>query len=158
MGTSDFTFDVQIPYELCLRINSTDTKDSIYLKVSSPVFSNDTITSFPVIDTVSGGYLSINKRFCWKTDCSLRGLGRVPFYLTLKDNGCPSPRSAKKNVYVNILDMPLVNPSNILCLTLANNKTIVYWGDSTGNNPYFKQYNLYRGIDYNNWVLVDSIT
>jgi hypothetical protein len=61
-------------------------------------------------------------------------------------------------VYVNIIDMPLVNPNSILCLTLAENKTIVYWGDSTGNNPYFKQYNLYRGIDYNNWVLIDSIT
>lgn len=150
-------FDVQIPKELCFRINSTDTKDSIYLKVSSPIFTNDTITSFPVVDTVSGGYLSINKRFCWKTDCSLRGLGRVPFYLTLKDNGCPSPRSAKKNVYVNIINVPLINQASIICLTLADNKTIVYWADSTGNNPYFKQYNLYRGIDYANWVLVDSI-
>jgi hypothetical protein len=55
-------FDVQIPKNLCFRINSTDTKDSIYLKVSSPIFSNDTITSYPVVDTVSGGYLSIKQK------------------------------------------------------------------------------------------------
>ncbi len=31
-------------------------------------------------------------------------------------------------------------------------------GDSTGdNNPYFKQYNIYRGIDNKNFTLIDSI-
>lgn len=151
-------FDIQIPKELCFRIKSNDTKDSIYLKVNSPIFTNDTITSYPTIDTISGGLLSINKKFCWKTDCSLQGIGRVPFYLTLKDNGCPSPRSSKKNVYVNVIDAPTISPTDILCLTLADNKTTIYWGDSTGNNPYFKQNNLYRGIDYKNWVLIDSIS
>lgn len=153
------TVEVQVPDNICLKIRGVDQTDSIYMRIVTP-FSDSVFASLPVFDSISAGKLMVETKFCFQTGCEHeRVKNSFPVYVELVDNGCPISRNAFTTFWVKIKPMPLVNSTDLLCMTLENDKeTYFYYGDSTKpSNPYFERYNIYRGIDYKNNKLIDSV-
>jgi gliding motility-associated-like protein len=151
------TFEIHIPNKLCFDVVTTDNKDSLYVTINGAIL-NSSIPNKPVVEKVTVGNLKTTTRFCWQTTCDLTGTNDQDFTVEVTDNGCPLPKSTKTNFTVKLIPMPLINPVDILCMTLVDDKeTIIYWGDSTGiNNPYFYKYNLYRSTDNFNYSILDT--
>jgi len=149
---------VQVPNRVCFDIVTTDTQDSIFVDISGNLLDSNKANMPTVTSRKMSGMMRTSTRFCWQTTCEQTGMKPQKFSVYAIDNGCPLPKSSQFNITVNILPMPLVNPTRILCMSLVDNKeTYVYWGDSTGTkNPYFRKYNLYRGINYNNSYVIDT--
>ncbi len=153
------TVDVQVPDLLCLKIRGIDQTDSIFLKISSPIMDSG-FKTFPVFDTLTGGFKVVETKFCLQSTCEHERLKEpFPVYISLVDNGCPISKNADATFWVRVHPMPLMNPTDLLCMTLVNDKeTYFYYGDSTDPaNPYFEKYNIYRGINYQNFKLIDSV-
>ncbi|MCF8427440.1 MAG: gliding motility-associated C-terminal domain-containing protein [Bacteroidia bacterium] len=153
------TVEIQIPEKACFKIRGIDPSDSLYMRITSD--SIDTIfQNHPIYDTLSVGYKFVETTICWQSDCQLEKLGKsVPFYVFVTDNGCPLPRNATSKFWVKFIPMPLVNSTDLLCMTLLNKEeTFVYFGDSTDpNDPSFDKYLIFRGINYQNFEVIDTI-
>lgn len=150
-------FNITVPDNLCFDILSTDNQDSIFVNVSGSILDSNIIDK-PVVLKIDSGNLKTTTRFCWQTTCALTNLPPQKFTVEVRDNGCPLPKISKATFTVNIIPMPLINPTDILCMILMDNKeTIIRWGDSTGNKSNFYKYNLYRSKDNVNYPILDSI-
>jgi len=148
---------VQIPDKLCFNVVAADGKDSLYVKIAGK-FLDANLTYKPEVARADTGLMKTSTRFCWQTSCDMTGIAPQTFTVEALDNGCPLPRTQKTSFTITVKPMPLINPNHILCMTLVDNKeTIIYWGDSTGNNPYFYKYNLYRGFNNTSFTIIDSI-
>ena len=153
------TVDVRVPEELCLKIRGMDQTDSIFLRVNSPMSDSGFVIK-PVYDTLVEGFKSLEAKFCFQSACEHERLKKpFPVYISMVDNGCPISRNVEATFWIRVNPMPVVNPTDLLCMTLVNDKeTYFYYGDSTDPaNPYFEKYNIYRGINYQNVQLIDSI-
>ncbi|OYU94586.1 MAG: hypothetical protein CFE21_15015 [Bacteroidetes bacterium B1(2017)] len=154
------TVEITIPDEVCFKIRGIDATDSVYMRISYD--SLDTaFVNRPIFDSLSAGLRSVQTTICWQTACELQTLNKpIPFTVYAYDNGCPISRNASSNFWVRIKPMPLVNPTDLLCMNLVNLKeTYLFYGDSTSpTNPYFDKYYVYRGINYKNFRVIDSIS
>lgn len=153
------TIEVQVPDEICVKIRGIDQTDSVFMRVITP-FSDSVYANLPVYDTLNAGYLAVETKFCIQSACEHEKVNSpFPVYVSITDNGCPISRNAEAIFWVRIKPMPLANPTDLLCMTLVDNKeTYFYYGDSTSRtNPYWNKYYIYRGIDYKNNKILDSI-
>jgi gliding motility-associated-like protein len=153
------TVEVQIPDNVCLKIRSIDLEDSVYLQVSMGDLDS-TIVNRPVFDTLSSGFKLAETEVCWQSACEMEKInGGIPFYIYTYDNGCPFSKNASAKFVIKFLPMPITNSTDLLCMTLENNAaTYVYYGDSTlQNDPSFAAYLVYRGINYENFTVIDTI-
>lgn len=150
-------FTIQIPEKLCFNIEATDATDSLFMTVYTT--SSDSPNKFtPDYSRSVNGFRKVTSQLCWQTECELSGLTTQKFKVEVKDNGCPMPNRTSATFTITLKPMPLVNATDILCMTLIDNKeTIFYWGDSTGNNPYFQKYIIYRSEGTNTYLPYDSI-
>lgn len=137
-------FLINIPEKLCFYIETNDPKDSLNM-VISPLAADTTLTFKPEYERISVGLKKVSTKVCWQTDCSNSYLTPQQFKVEVKDNGCPFPNRITGKFTIKTNPLPLVYPTDILCMTLIDNKeTIFYWGDSTGENPFFDKYIIYR--------------
>jgi gliding motility-associated-like protein len=150
---------ITIPDNVCFKIRGMDPSDSIYLRISMDSLDTS-FTSRPVFDTISSGYRLVETTICWQSSCELEGLKKaIPFHLYAYDNGCPISRNTASTFWIKFNPMPLVNSIDLLCMNLVSNKeTYIYYGDSTDSgNPYFDKYLVYRGVDFDNFKIIDTI-
>lgn len=94
----------------------------------------------------------------WQSHCGLNNKPLHKFTVTVKDKGCPIPKTTQRVFYIKALPMPTHPQTDVLCIELRNNQScIVYFGDSARYKPYFKCYNIYRADGDNNFKIIDSI-
>jgi len=150
------TIEVAIPEEICFKIEAFDNTDSIKLRVNSPALGLK-YQNLPRVDTFVHGLKYVRSNFCWQTNCEHQGIAPQPFYVDALDNGCPINRRVEGRFVIKIKSRDIINPIGMLCMSLYDdNKTIVYYGDSTPDTHFLKYY-IYRGINNSNYVLYDSI-
>ncbi len=151
---------VRIPvYEnVCFKIRGIDLEDSIYLQIRMGELDSS-IKSRPVFDTLVTGVKSVQTTVCWQGTCELEGIAPVPFFVNLRDNGCPIARNMESKFYVKFTPMPKVPSTDLLCMTLAELKeTTVYFGDSSDPaDPFFAYYLVYRGTNNANFKVIDTL-
>jgi gliding motility-associated-like protein len=151
---------VRIPVyeEVCFKIRGIDLEDSVYLSVRMGDLDSS-VTSRPVFDSLVAGVKSVQTTVCWKGTCELEDLAPVPFYVNLRDNGCPIARNVETKFYVKFTPMPKVPSTDLLCMTLADFKeTTVYLGDSSEpKDPFFAYYLVFRGINNANYQIIDTL-
>jgi gliding motility-associated-like protein len=152
------TIEIPVYEKVCFKIRGIDIEDSVFLRIKVGDFDS-TIKNRPVFDTLTVGHKLVQTTVCWQGSCEHEGLNAIPFFVNLKDNGCPIPRNVVSKFYVKFKAMPKVPSTDLLCMTLNGFKeTTTYYGDSSKlNDPFFKYYLLYRGIDNNNFQIVDTI-
>lgn len=155
LTSSDFQIDA--PGKVCFDITASDPTDSLFLTINNT--SPDTgMANKPVFERYVEGLKNISTRVCWQVDCSHDSITTQTFDVEVRDNGCPVSTRATASFSMTARPMPLVNPTDILCMTLVNNQeTIFYWGDSTGQNPYFSKYIIYRNAD-TSFLTLDSVS
>jgi gliding motility-associated-like protein len=152
---ADDTLYVTIPDTLNFALSLFD-KDGI-----------DTSTFETTLDTSEYQYLSvwatkpanaINYNMQWRTHCGINTDSVYKFTATATDKGCPIYKTSERVVWVKVKPMPLLPPTDVLCIELQNNKScLVYFGDSARHKPHFKQYNIYRASGNNVFQRIDII-
>ena len=154
------TISVQVPNQFCLKIKGTDPRDSVYLRVSSPVMSQNFDVK-PIFDTLSTGYREASTTFCLQSKCEHETLiSPFPVYVEVSDRLCPDSKITYDTFWVKIIPMPVVPSTDMLCMTLFNNaETAVYWGDSSSrSDTNFLTYYLYRFTGTGSLIVIDSIS
>lgn len=148
---------IQVPQSRnCIDIVSEDVTDSLWLTVS--MVKGDSTFQLPIENT-KVGFRRVTNRVCWPGDCGINKKDTIQLLVEVKDNGCPFPNKNSGTIMVVFNPMPLVNATDLLCMTLIDNKeTVLYWGDSTGNNPNFSRYILYRSVANSPFAPIDSFT
>jgi gliding motility-associated-like protein len=153
------SINVRIPDSVCFDIEVSDPTDSLYVSISGSVFSDTILSSRPTLtEAKPKGFKKAVSRFCWQTNCELSNVSQVKFDVEAIDNGCPFPKKSKTSFVVNIIPMPLINPIDLLCVQLLPNEIEFEYGDSTGNQPLFSKYFVYRSLNNGPFALYDSIS
>lgn len=157
-GITGSSFEVEAPGKVCFDIEGTDPTDSLFMTIDN-VSADTNIANKPTFERYTVGDKKMTTRVCWQTDCSFPNTTTQNFRVELKDNGCPVSTRALGFFNIKVKPMPVINPTDILCMTLVDDKeTIFYWGDSTGTQPLFSKYILYRSTDGVTYTPIDSIT
>lgn len=154
-AVSTDTLYVTVPDEITFGLTAYDADGIDSVIIESPLDSSelDYLTY-----SFNGSGTTRNYNWKWKTHCELHNKSLNKFVVTVTDKGCPIPKTIEANFYVKVLPMPVHPSTDVLCIELRNLKSsIVYFGDSARNKPYFKQYNIYRADGDTNFRLIDSI-
>lgn len=152
------TINVRIPDSVCFDIEVTDQFDSLYVNITGSVFNDTMLSSRPTLSNANPkGFKSAVSRFCWQTNCEMSDLSQIKFDVEAVDNGCPFPKKSKTSFVVNIIPMPLINSVDLLCVHLLPDSIEFEYGDSTGNQPLFSKYFVYRSTNDGPFLLYDSI-
>ncbi len=156
MPTDKDTIEVTIPNKTFfgISVSDQDSLDSVYVVVPNTLPNLAALTSaferFP---------RKVNYNWNFQTDCDLHGKPFHTFKVVATDKGCPIPKTVEYPFVVKVNPMPLHPQTDVLCIELRDNKeTLVYFGDSARNFPYYKQYNIYRSAAIPGlYDLLDSI-
>lgn len=151
------TITLSTPQSLCFDIEGSDFADSVFMTVKN--ISGDTnITVKPSFTRTINGFKKVTNRVCWTAACDLRPGTTQQLMVELSDNGCPFPTRSILPITLKTVPMPVTNATDLLCMTLVDDRaTTFYWGDSTGSQPFFLHYNLYRAVNNGPFILLDSI-
>lgn len=148
---------VTIPETIGFRVNVQDEDELDSVVIESDLAGEDSVR---LAFASRQSQKTSDYTWDWKTYCELHN-NRVPKKITVTavDKGCPIAKTSQRVFYINVLPMPLLPSTDILCLELNNNREItVRFGDSARTKPYFSSYNLYRAAGNNPFFLLDSIT
>lgn len=151
------TINVKIPEKTCVDIESVDITDSLFMTITN--ISSDTIfTTKPTFERFSTDQTTVKTRVCWQTSCNFPPNASQTLSINVKDNGCPKYATVNSTLVLNAIPMPTNYATDFLCMTLIDNKyTTMYWGDSTVYSPTFSKYYLYKAINEEPFILLDSI-
>ena len=156
-----FTKHIRIPESACFDIIIQDTLiDSMYIDIDGIGFFNPNFKEKPTLNTPSSFMAKkhAESQFCWQTGCSLTGAPPQLFNVKVTNGGC-SPITDATPFTVIIDSMPLVSPPDLLCMTLvSSHETMIDFGDSTLNDPYYYNHHIYRAVNKSSYELLDSIT
>lgn len=142
---------------LCFSLIVSDADaDSLFLTHSGNVFSlaNPAVTQDAVGDSV------IFTFFCWIPRCNDVNSNSYQATFTVKDNGCPLPKTTVHTYNITVTEPPHIPPANLLCLEyVGNDELVVHFNDTMGNySDFFTNYNVYRSVDGGSFLLHDIIT
>lgn len=119
------TIEIEVGNPTCLTISSVDPeKDSIYLRISSPIMDSN-FTELPTFDTLTKGIGLVSTPFCLKPSCEHLRLQR-PFPVTIiaTDNACPINQQSQKIFWVRVIE------SGVPVLTLFDDNNNLVNGDT----------------------------
>jgi len=151
------TIDFEVYKNNCFVIKAQDMGDSITMRIASSVFNNKTIGELPTVDTLIFGKDVIENKLCWTPSCDAFALRYIPINIEVQDLSCPISNISNKTIWLKIIAMPPVESTDMLCMTLSNdNQTYVYYGD-TSVIERFNYFLVYRGIDFKNYQVIDTI-
>ncbi len=149
------TLFVTIPNEIKFGIEvfDADSIDTIYVTTNIDSLEYTTV-GLNTTRTVNAATYN----WSWQSHCGLNNKPLHKFTVTVKDKGCPIPKTTQRVFYIKALPMPTHPQTDVLCIELQNNQScIVYFGDSARYKPYFKCYNIYRADGDNNFKIIDSV-
>jgi len=149
------TLFVTIPNEIKFGIDvyDSDSIDTIYVttNVDSLEYTTVGLTTTRTVNAATYNW-------SWQSHCGFNNKPLHKFTVTVKDKGCPIPKTTQRVFFIKALPMPTHPQTDVLCIELQNNQScIVYFGDSARYKPYFKCYNIYRADGDGNFKLLDSI-
>ncbi len=150
------TIDFEVYKTKCIYLKSEDAGDSLRMRISSSLFSEKKIGNLPFVDTLIYAKNTIENKFCFTPGCEAYSLGITPVDIELTNLSCPIENVGTRRIWINFLAMPPVESTNLLCMTLANNETYVYYGD-TSVIERFNYFLAYRGIDFKDYQVIDTI-
>lgn len=151
------TIDFYVYKNTCFTIKAKDVGDSLMMRISSSVFSNKTIGDLPKVDTLVYGNDNIESKLCWTPNCDAFALRYIPINIEVQDLSCLISNITNKTIWLKIIAMPPVESTDMLCMNLSNdNQTYVYYGD-TSIIERFNYFLVFRGIDYKNYQVIDTI-
>jgi gliding motility-associated-like protein len=145
---------VRIPDSITFKVLVSDDDDLDTVTIESDLSDEP---ADKVVMTFNQQQRTAEINWNWKTYCDLHNTPPKKIVVTAKDKGCPIPKTSQRVFYVNVLPMPNLPQTDILCLEFLDNQTIVRYGDSALHAKYFKQYNLYRADGDDNYRIIDSI-
>jgi gliding motility-associated-like protein len=149
------TLYVTIPDQIKfgVEVYDADSIDTVYVtnNMDSLDYSNIGLTTNKTFNKVTYNWT-------WNTNCKLSNKPFHKYTVTVKDKGCPIPKTTQRVFYIKVTPMPVHPSTDVLCIELQNNQSCkVYFGDSARYKPYFKCYNIYRADGNVNFKLIDSI-
>lgn len=155
------TFEVMVSETICFGIAASDPGDSLTMHIRSDIFTNTSLPGArPVVDTLVWGRDKVATTFCWSPDCEIYKFNSkhiVEFDVYVHDLACPVGNISKRKMWVKLKPLPVQGSVDLLCMTLSEpDKVYLYYGDSTPAT-YFSYYLVYRGIDYKNYAIIDTI-
>jgi gliding motility-associated-like protein len=151
------TIDFEVYKNKCFEIKVKDIGDELVMRISSTVFSNKSIGTLPQVDTLVKGNDSVFTTFCWTPSCEAYQLKYIPINIEVKDLSCPISNVSTKTIWLRLITQSPVESTDMLCMTLSsNNQTYVYYGD-TSTIEKFNYFLVFRGIDYKNYEVIDTI-
>jgi gliding motility-associated-like protein len=151
------TIEFEVNKNKCFTIKAQDIGDSLTMRISSSIFSNLSIGELPKVDTIIYGINNIETKLCWTPTCEAFALEYIPINIEVQDLSCPISNISNKTIWLKLIAMPPVESTDLLCMTLINNdQTYVYYGD-TSVIERFNYFLVYRGIDFKNYQVIDTI-
>jgi gliding motility-associated-like protein len=141
---------------ICFAINVFDAdSDSLFLTYSGNVFTH----SNPGVTQSISGVGTLQTFFCWVPNCNDVSANNYEAIFTVKDNGCPLPKTTIHTYTFKVNEPPEIPASNLLCLEYSGaNGLIVHFNDTLNSlSKYFTRYNVYRSVDGSAYVLYDTI-
>lgn len=151
------TIEFTVNENKCFYIKSLDIGDSLSQKITSSLFSNNLVGTLPIVNKINFGTDSVITQFCWTPSCEAYNINYFPVDIEVQDLKCPITNIITKRIWLRILPLPPINATDMLCMTLSDdNKTYVYYGDSTSSKN-FAYYLVYRGINNSNFMVIDTI-
>jgi hypothetical protein len=147
------TISIESLQKKCLKVIAS-AKDSLTLSIQLPTNYQFNHT-LQASDTFKTGLKRIETDFCINNLCTDKP-GIYPIYFESK-GACPGSATQYDTIWVKMIQMPVVNSAELLCMTLLDNReTHLYYGDSLfGKNTLFSHYKLYRIVG-NTTSLIDS--
>ncbi len=146
---------------LCFNITATDLDptDSLYLSFTGDVFVGGTGVAPYAVSAPDSGINHVQTNFCWLTACS--NIDTVPYnvHYTVRDNGCPFPKTSVGDFTITVLPPPVPEPPAMLCISLpTSDDLMLYWRDTLTLRRYFARYTIYRSVDGSPFIPVDTVT
>jgi gliding motility-associated-like protein len=152
------TFTINATDKLCVEFEVSDkNNDSIFIHFESATLPGGTINAPFAFAPKVNGKTNAKASYCWQTTCE--HISQTPYAVNyfISDNGCPFPKTNNNFFTIIVNPAPLVSPANMVCYAKLNNNNIeINWRD-TANQKYFSYYLLYRGINGNNFLVIDTI-
>lgn len=156
-GAVSDTIEFDVYKSKCISLKAKDVGDSIVMRINSPLYARKDVGAYPTVDTVVYGFDSIDNKFCYTPTCEAGKLGYIPFDISVTNLSCPIGNVGTKTIWIKLIGMPPVVAPTLLCMTLSkNNETTVYYGD-TSPAENFSYFLVYRGIDFANYAVIDTI-
>ena len=145
------------PYDtLCFTITVNDADgDSLFLTHSGNIFSH----SNPAVTQNLSGSGVLYAQLCWFPKCSDINANAYQAVFTVKDNGCPLPKTTVHTYNITVDEPPPIPAANLLCLEYdGTDGLIIHFNDTLGSlQRFFTKYNVYRSIDNGPFVLYGSV-
>jgi gliding motility-associated-like protein len=133
-NTLDYDFDV----------TDADVTDSIVMTYTGDVFDPKKINPPLASLSYSNGTGRITAHLHWQTTCGHRDKDTFEIDITVRDNGCPTPRITKGKIKIVVNQPPLPEPPAIFCLERLNDHTVRLNWDEIASNPFLANYKLVK--------------
>lgn len=109
-------------------VTDRDKSDSIYFYLSGDVFANVS----PPVATYQGdsGMQTISGRFRWNPNCEHLLPDTHIVEVHMRDNGCPTPRTATGTIKIVVQEPPVPEAPGIFCLKRLDENTLgINWNE-----------------------------
>lgn len=147
---------VRVPDKVTFSIRVKDEEKLDTVELYSG-FSKDSTSPFYLQPTYQKDSISAIYSWTWQTNCNHNYAAKRQIKIIARDNGCPIPKSSQFIFNVNVLNMPVYPSGDVLCLELKENKsTTIYFGDSSRSPINFNSFVLFRSINNQPFVAIDS--
>lgn len=151
-------FEIYETDSLCFQIKASDLSDSLYLTYSGDCFAGSGINPPYAVTSNSDGFLNVITNFCWHTSCDHGRSTPYQVNFEIRDNGCPIPITTVYQVTILVKPIPLIKPLNLLCISTEGlDSAIVFWSDSSANDPFLSYYLVYRSVNGSPYSIIDTV-
>ncbi len=157
---SDITLTVKASelLEYDFTVTDADPQDSIFLYMQSDIFNSSKTPAPLATFTVDSGMNSIRGSIRWQTNCNHAKADTYIVYITVRDNGCPTPRVTTGKIKIVVLPPPIPDPPSMFCLKRVDGNTLeLAWGEFILHD-YFKEYRLVKRYASGKEEIVKTIT
>lgn len=136
-----------------------DISDSMFVTYQSDIFDFKKIPQ-PVasINIYKDGARKITGRLIWQTNCNHINTDTYFVYITLRDNGCPTPRITKGVIKIVVQPQPVPEPPGIFCIRRADDNTLKLEWDEFTANKYFENYKVVKRSPDGNETVVKTFS
>jgi gliding motility-associated-like protein len=125
------------------RATDADETDSVVITYKSEILDPKSVSPVGTI-TVNNGVGVATGHLTWQTNCGERDRDTFVVYLTIRDNGCPTPRITLGKIKIVVTPPPLPPPPAIFCLERIDNNTVKLNWDEMTLNQFVANYKLIK--------------
>lgn len=149
------TFEVYPNQKFLFSTTVKDSTDSVFVSMEGELF-DPAITGDPrATYTTTSGHKIAKVTVLWRPSCEQIRDEPYHFIVNAADNGCPLPSYARADMYVKVLEPPILEAPNLFCIERINDEDLlIQWEHDFGF--------AYGGVILeedvgNGWTLIDTI-